>query len=63
MLAPDPVPRYQPQLGPVLQEDVTRRLLGVDPDTVIRDDGAATTNYISICNMQFKYISSIVKVK
>lgn len=56
MQAPDPVPGYQPQLGPVLQEDVTRRLLGVDPDTVIRNDGAAITNYKY-------YILSILKIE
>ena len=34
------VPGYQSQLGAVLQEDAARILLGIDPDTVVSDDGA-----------------------
>ena len=35
-----PISRDESELGSVLEEDITRRLLGVDPDTVIGDDGA-----------------------
>ena len=41
LLSPtNPVSGYQSQLGAVLQEDAACILLGVDPDTVVRDDGA-----------------------
>ena len=41
-LSPTPhsVSGNQSQLGAVFQEDAACILLGVDPDTVVRDDGA-----------------------
>ena len=42
LLSPtNPVSGYQPQLGAVFEEDAACILLGVDPDTVVSDDGAA----------------------
>ena len=38
--AAHPVSGYQSQLRAVLQEDAACILLGVDPDTVVSDDGA-----------------------
>ena len=43
-----PVSGYQSQLGAVLQEDAACILLGVDPDTVVSDDGAVIRNQIRI---------------
>ena len=41
--APHSVSGYQSQLRAVLQEDAACILLGVDPDTVVSDDGAGIT--------------------
>ena len=41
LLSAHSISGYQPELGAMFQEDAARILLGVDPDTVVSDDGAA----------------------
>ena len=41
LLSANSISGYQPELGAMLEENTARILLGVDPDTVVSDDGAA----------------------
>ena len=40
LLSAHSISGYQPELGAMFQEDAARILLGIDPDTVVSDDGA-----------------------
>ena len=44
LLSANSISGYQPELGAMFQENTARILLGVDPDTVVSDDGAESNS-------------------
>lgn len=50
----DPIARYQTQFRSVFQEDISRRLLWTNSDTIVCDNGACRGRHFEFLSSEFK---------